>query len=102
MSVIGTDMNFKSVFNLEKSYVVDQHKGRMSLLAPNSGMLVRSMPALSKALDSHNAQPESSALRSFVRTVEQTLSEALFMLPSSLSLTSQSGSSGKSAVEDLG
>ncbi|KAK2958359.1 hypothetical protein BLNAU_6629 [Blattamonas nauphoetae] len=64
MSVIGTDMNIKSVFNLEKSYVVDQHKGRMSLLAPNSGMLVRSMPALSKALDSHNAQPESSALRS--------------------------------------
>ncbi|KAK2940600.1 hypothetical protein BLNAU_16851 [Blattamonas nauphoetae] len=56
----------------------------------------------------------------FVRSVEQTfkqkmsesveivilksstLSEALFMLPSSLSLISRSGSSGKSAVEDLG
>ncbi|KAK2941296.1 hypothetical protein BLNAU_23790 [Blattamonas nauphoetae] len=57
MSVIGTDMNIKSVFNLEKSYVVDQHKGRMSLLAPNSGMLVRSMPALSKALDSLTRNP---------------------------------------------
>ncbi|KAK2962040.1 hypothetical protein BLNAU_3096 [Blattamonas nauphoetae] len=31
VSVVGTDMNFKSVFNLEKSYVVEQHKGKLSV-----------------------------------------------------------------------